>query len=128
MRKAVIVFLIKETDILLLHSYTDPTETNMFWQGVSGFIEKNEEPIKAAVREVEEELGIKVKVRDLSQKHNFEANDIEFTVFTTFSWQGEPKPLEQGIEELRWFSFDQLPLNEMHSGDRDWLPSVLRLS
>lgn len=125
MRKAIIVFLIKDKNVLLLHSYYDSTKARIFWQGVSGFIEEAEAPAMAAVREVQEELGIVVDSQYLKEKHTFEANNISFTVFTLHNWQGEPKPLEQGIEELRWFPINQLPLKQMHSTDKNWLPKIL---
>lgn len=125
MRKAVITFLVKDQQVLLLHSFYDPSKTKIFWQGVSGFAEADEDMRTAALREIREELGITADSQTLQQKHQFSTNDIEFTVFTLEKWTGNPQPLEEGIEELRWFTVNQLPLEAMHETDKDWLPQIL---
>jgi hypothetical protein len=54
---------------------------------------------------------------------------LEFTceviVFAARTWLGEPRETEE-MGEPKWFSFDQLPLEELLLGDKDWLPIVLR--
>lgn len=125
MRKAIIVFLRKNNTVLLLHSYVDQDRVSIFWQGVSGFIESGEDATTAALREIQEELSVSPDPTTLIWKHQFEANDIAFDVFTLDRWHGIPEPYEDGIEDLRWFSIDTLPFSEMRPTDKDWLPGVL---
>lgn len=124
MRKAIIVFLIKNSTVLLIQSFYPASKTR-FWQGISGYIEANENPLSAATREAKEELNIQINPASLQHKHTFTVKDIEFHVYLANAWQGEFKIGEAGLEELRWFSFDELPFDQMHPGDKDWLPGIL---
>ena len=123
MRKAVIIFLVKDHEVLLLHArYPDG---NVFWQGVSGYVEPNEDSKLAAIREAHEELAVTLNADDIKQIHTFTVNDTEFTVYRVDTWQDELGIQEGGIEELHWFPIDKLPLDQMHPTDKDWLPGVL---
>lgn len=125
MRDAIIVFFVRDGEVMLIYSYQDETKTRAFWQGVSGFVEVGESAVTAAVREVSEELGIEIQPENLAQKYTFQLDGINFTVFTTHTWEGEFQLLEAGLEKLRWFPFDQLPFDKMHPTDKDWLPNAL---
>lgn len=125
MRNAIITFLVKDGKVLLIHSFYNAARTQAFWQGISGYVEAGEDSVAAAVREAKEELNIDINPNDLTHKHSFTSGDAEFQVYTTDTWQGEFKIGEAGLEELRWFSFDELPLDQMHPGDEDWLPGIL---
>ncbi len=50
--------------ILLLRNYRHPVD-QYFWEGARGFIEKGEEPSSAALREVEEEVGLIANTSDV---------------------------------------------------------------
>lgn len=125
MRNAVIVFLIKDEQVLLLHSYQIPKRDSMYWQGISGFTEESEEPRLAAIREAEEELEVRIKPEELHHTHTFESDDIKFFVFTTNTWERAPVLNEVGLEEMRWFPINKLPFEGMRKSDTNWLPAAL---
>jgi 8-oxo-dGTP diphosphatase len=118
MRKAVLVFLQREGQLLLLD--TDYGHKRV-WNGVSGYIDGDETPEQAVVREVKEEIGVDIDEQDLTQKGENEF----FTIFTTTSWLGEPKPMEEDIKELKLFKIDELPWGQMHEGNKEWLYPML---
>jgi len=59
-------FLASDDDILLLKRPKDAPTYPSMWSAVSGFMEKGETPIEAAIREVKEETGIAVDERNLA--------------------------------------------------------------
>lgn len=95
-----------------------------------GKLEPGESPVDAAVREVEEEVGLRVDAADLR-----EAGVIDYLfpskpewsqqshVFVTERWSGELR----GSDELdaRWFTVARVPLARMWADARHWLPEVL---
>jgi len=120
MRKAILCFLSREDKLLLLQ--TD-YGNKVVWNGVSGYIDPGETSIQAAAREIMEEIGVRVEETDL---HSIGHYDI-FEIFVLNKWQGEPAPKEASIKEVRWYSINDLPWNEMHTDNDKWLPSFLDL-
>ncbi len=120
MRKAILCFLKKDDQILLLKTaYT----SKIVWNGVSGYIESGETSTQAAVREIMEEIGLRVVESDL---HSIGHYDI-FEIFYLEKWQGEPEPKEESIKEVKWVPKGELPWNQMHAGNEKWLPRFLDL-
>jgi 8-oxo-dGTP diphosphatase len=118
MRKAVLCFLKKDDSVLLLH--TD-YGNRIVWSGVSGYIEENETAVDAAIREVNEEIGVNIKLKEV---RHVGTHDI-FDVFIIEKWEGEPTPKEFSIKEIKWFQLDSLPYDQMHEGNEIWLPKLL---
>ena len=118
MRRAILCFLQKDNNVLLLHTqYPD----KLVWNGVSGFIDKGETNVQAAQREIKEELGIDVEIGDMEYLRTHEI----FDVFRIETWSGDPQSQESSIKEVKWFNIDELPYEEMHPGNEQWLPSML---
>ncbi len=66
------VFIVYKNKVLLrLH------DKYMFWLSVGGHIELDEDPVKAALREVEEEVGLKVELYKPEQYKEFKAENYE---------------------------------------------------
>ncbi|MEZ5691536.1 MAG: 8-oxo-dGTP diphosphatase MutT [Rickettsiales bacterium] len=76
------------------------------WEFVGGKVEEGEIPEEALVRELKEELGIKVAKEDLEPfyflSHPYPEFDFHLfmPVYLCRKWQGEAKPLEHSA--LRW--------------------------
>lgn len=98
------------------------------WNGFGGKVAQGETVRAAAVREMEEESGVRIVEEALE-----EIADIEFFfgekpmfhgyVFRTHTWEGEPHE----SEEMRpqWFPLGALPWEDMWDSDKQWLSEAL---
>lgn len=133
LRDATLVFLIKR-DLDEISQICLAMKKRGFgkgrWNGVGGKVgDKVQETVEqAAVRETEEEIGVKVK--DLQKvaelKFNFPHNsawDQLVHVFVTESWEGEPAESEE--MSPRWFLVANIPYKDMWPDDIFWLPKML---
>lgn len=97
------------------------------WNGFGGKTKADESILDAAHREIKEEAGIVVsdlkEVGVLSFTFSGQDDLLEVHVFTTTSWQGEPRETEEMRPE--WFEVDELPFHSMWISDPYWLPLVL---
>jgi 8-oxo-dGTP pyrophosphatase MutT (NUDIX family) len=98
--------------------------------GFGGKVEPGETPAAAAIRELEEETGIRVSVDDLravGQLRFIFPNRPAWSqlvhVFLSHRWTGVP---EEG-REMRpdWYAVDQLPYEQMWQDSVYWLPRFL---
>lgn len=79
----------------------------------SGHVDEGETPIEAAIREANEEVGVKIKKEDLKLVHSdyIKGQVINFT-FIADKWEGEANVMEADkAEDGEWFSIDDLPEN-----------------
>jgi 8-oxo-dGTP diphosphatase len=114
---AVYVLLRKDNRILLA-TRTNTGYRDGWFSLPAGHLDGAESAIQAAVREVKEEVGVRVTVDDLrfvhvahrlSEEGSHERIDI---YFETTKWNGEPRIMESDkCDELRWVSMDNLPDN-----------------
>ena len=99
--------------------------------GLGGKLDPGETAREAAVREVHEEIGVRVAASDL---HPAGAVDYHFptrparsqrsTVFVCRRWQGEP--VETAEITPRWYPLEAVPYARMWDDASRWLPGVLR--
>lgn len=120
-------FLIKDSKVLLAMKKRGFGEGK--WNGVGGKVKVGESIEEAALREAEEEIGIKGK--DLSR-----VATIKFivphkpdwchhvAVFLIKNWEGEPTESEEMAPQ--WFNFDDIPFESMWDDDKYWLLKVLQ--
>ncbi len=102
------------------------------WNGVGGKIdsEKGDKNIvETAIRETEEEIGVKVKKLEKVAVLNFyfpynQTWDQDAHVFLVRDWEGEPKETEEMMP--KWFKAEEIPFEKMWDDDRFWLPLVLK--
>jgi len=100
------------------------------YNGFGGKVEPGETIAGAAVREVGEEVGLRVSEGDLEPAGRltflFPANpewDKVGHVFVVRRWEGEP--VESAEMRPTWFRVEEIPFGQMWQGDVHWLPRVL---
>ncbi len=101
------------------------------WNGVGGKLDKGESVEEAAKREMQEEIGVTPltldKRAELYFYHPVQDNGSDYNqkvvVYFVKDWEGEPQESEE--MRPRWFSFEQIPYQEMWPDDKEWLPLVL---
>ncbi len=96
------------------------------FNGPGGRIEAGETPLVAAIREVQEEIGVtSTEVLPAGElRFQFvDGHSIHGYVFTATGFIGEPCETPEAIPY--WFSVNAIPYHNMWSDDRIWLPLVL---
>lgn len=98
------------------------------WNGFGGKVEEGESLEEGAKREMQEECSIVIEEMEKVGIHEFrfEKNPkeiLEVHVFRVDAFSGEPRE----TEEMRpqWFTFNDIPYDEMWADDRYWLPLFL---
>ncbi len=124
--KKTLMLLVKDKQVLLANKKRGVGKGKIV--AVGGGVEAAETILQAAIRETIEEVTVlpqnPEEVAEL--KFNFPykpAYSMHVFVFMTNSWQGEIAE----TEELKpsWFSFDNLPYDQMWADAPYWLPRVL---
>jgi 8-oxo-dGTP diphosphatase len=100
------------------------------YNGFGGKVEDGETIAEAAVREMREETGVRVRVGDLERvghltflfPHKPDWEQVVH-VYTARAWQGTPR--ESGEMAPAWFAVDDIPYDRMWDDDAYWLPRVL---
>lgn len=124
-RKGILCFIIREEQVLF--AKIDYGKGNVVWNGISGFIEPNEQKEDAVLREIEEEIGIKIDKKYLEYRGSHKVSDeLQLEIFVAYGWDGVPTPQEVSIKELKWFSKDNLPYDEMFPGNKDWVLKFIK--
>ncbi len=123
-QRAVLLFIIRDGEVLLIHKKCGLGAGNI--NGPGGRIEPGEEPIDAAIREVEEELCITPHVIHECGELSFQFVDglsIHCTVFRSERFEGTPQETGEAIP--LWTHLDEIPYDRMWEDDRYWLPLML---
>jgi 8-oxo-dGTP pyrophosphatase MutT (NUDIX family) len=102
-----------------------------FWNGSGGKPEPKESIKRCLLREVGEEVGVKIdikRVKRVALLHFYfpklkSAWDQDVHVFLAEKWQGRPKETEE--MRPKWFKIADLPYSKMWPDDPFWLPLVL---
>ncbi len=113
------VMILKDGRVLLGKRNDDPKKADSqlhgegTWTMPGGKMHFGESFEDAAIREVLEETGIKVKKEDLKliSITNDMVEDAHFITigFLCENFEGDPRPMEQDITKWKWFGFDNLP-------------------
>lgn len=91
-----------------------------------GRIEKGETPEEAAVREIHEEVGLRIDRPEFAGDLYFQFTDghsIRGYVFQTDSWEGIPAESDEA--DPFWCRETHVPYDNMWTDDSWWLPHML---
>ena len=131
MRDATLVFLIKgepPSEVLLGLKKAGFAQGKI--NGFGGKVLQGEPIAEAAVREMEEETGIRVLEQDLEKMAHLTFTfpvkpewDQVVHVFLARRWNG--KPMESAEMRPAWYKVNEIPFQNMWQDDPHWLPRVL---
>jgi 8-oxo-dGTP pyrophosphatase MutT (NUDIX family) len=132
MKIATLCFLVKKDDLGKVEKVCLAMKKKGFgvgmWNGVGGKVEEGETIEQAMIREVEEEIGVKIdqfenrgKIMFADDGENFFT--FEVNVFVSDKWQGEP--VETDEMSPKWFDVGDIPYDQMWVDDKYWLPQVI---
>lgn len=121
-----LVFIEKDGRLLMLHKTKKDSYGYGKINGVGGHIEKGEEPFEAAVREIEEEAGIKVKDLDLAAILFIDINDtpgVQVFVFKADYAEGIIKDSIEG--NLEWMTRESIRESDRPVKDLPFLLDII---
>jgi ADP-ribose pyrophosphatase YjhB (NUDIX family) len=121
-----VCFIVKDRQVLLAEiQYPDGRK---LWNGIGGVVEPDETPAATVSREISEETKLLVSPSEVAPMTVVESETLQLHVFVAWSWHGELEAVDPTLKQLRWFKFDEVPYDQMHEGNNNWLPRVLEQS
>ena len=129
--RRVAVFILKDDNgrILLQHRDKNDEALPDYWAFFGGGIEEGETPEQAVIREAQEELQIKPKLKFFGRYvYTYENKPIEVFVFIgkmDYSVEDLKKQQREG-DDLKLFSFDELKKLRIWSEDMKILKKVIK--
>ena len=121
---AVLCYVISDGQVLLINKKTGLGKGMVNAPG--GRLEEDEAPREAAVRELEEEVGITPKeLHEVARLSFIFTNGFSLsgTVFLARGYSGEMRETDEAAPF--WAPVDEIPYHNMWEDDRYWLPRVL---
>lgn len=122
--RATLLFVVRDGKILLIHKKKGLGAGKV--NGPGGRIEPGESPRDAAIREVQEELGItplNVQQRGELRFQFVDGFSILGYVFVADDCDAAPRETDEALP--LWTPLDQIPYEKMWADDRVWLPLML---
>jgi ADP-ribose pyrophosphatase YjhB (NUDIX family) len=104
---AVAVVLGDEHGVLLGKRRIDPGSGR--WSFPAGYVNRGEVLEEAAVREVEEELGVRTQLKGLVGVYSSRGDPVVLVVYAGAILDGEPRADGHEVSEVRRFPLDALP-------------------
>ena len=94
--------------------------------GPGGRIEAGESAVECAVRETDEEVGIRVRGVEERGHMRFQFVDgfsMQVDILTADAYEGTPCETDEAAP--LWFPIDDIPYGELWATDRHWLPEIV---
>lgn len=133
MRPVTLCFLVRDNKILLAIKKRSLSGFNVAigkWNGIGGKVDAGETIEAAAVREINEEIGVKTTEQNLKKVGSIEFYfkdkpewNQHMHVFLVKDWEGEPRESDEMAPQ--WYAKHEIPFDSMWLDDKHWLPAVL---
>ncbi len=123
-QRANLLFILRGDEILLIRKKRGFGAGKI--NGPGGKVDPGETPLESALRETEEELGVRPLDAELRGELHFQFSDgfsLQCAVFLARKFEGEAHETEEAVP--LWTPFDAIPYDEMWADDRYWLPLLL---
>ncbi len=121
-----ILFVFHKDKVLLQQGSKTKKINAGLWNGLGGHIEKNEDIITAAKRELFEEAGIRSTSPALCGTIMIEVNNDEGILLFVFTCDVKSDTIVDSFEgKLRWFQIDQIPKDTIVDDVPDLLTRVM---
>ena len=123
--RATLVYVLRNQSVLLINKLRGHGKGKVNAPG--GKFESGESPESCAIRELHEEVGLRVSVVRCSARLKFldleNGFSLEGHVFLADDFNGTPRGTPEA--DPFWCSLDSIPFESMWEDDRYWLPYVL---
>ena len=120
----VVIMLVTDGDRVLLGR--QPTWPPGRYSALAGFVEPGESLEEAVAREVREEAGVEVGPPEYVASQPWPFPSSLMLGFTAPWISGEPRRIDEELEDVRWFSRDDVAAAAGGSGGPSWRAAALR--
>lgn len=96
--------------VLLMRRALEPRRG--YWTPPGGFVEWGESAEEAALREGEEEVGLRLEMSALLGVYSRSAYGIIVVAYRARALGGDPEPSDEALE-VKWFSEDNIPWEDL---------------
>lgn len=123
-QRATLLYVICDGQILLIRKKRGLGAGKI--NGPGGRIEAGESAVECAVRETDEEVGIRacnVEERGQMRFQFVDGFSMEVDILTANAYEGTPCETDEAAP--LWFPIDDIPYGEMWATDRHWLPEIV---
>lgn len=113
-----------DTKVLIVRRGSGQTGAG-FWEFPGGKVEPGESPEQALIREIQEELGLTIRVGDLVGELDFAypSKNIRLRVYWAEKQQGELFLVEH--DDFKWCDPQEIPVGDLSEADRPFVAKII---
>ncbi|MBS0504657.1 MAG: (deoxy)nucleoside triphosphate pyrophosphohydrolase [Proteobacteria bacterium] len=125
----VAVALVREDGCVLVQQRAPDRSMAGLWEFPGGKVEPGETPEHALIREIEEELGVRLDAEALTPatfaSERLGDRHLLLLLYVAHEWSGEAKPLDASA--IRWATVDEMRALEMPPANVPLVEALARL-
>jgi mutator protein MutT len=123
--RVAVAVIVEDGQLLIAHRFPHVHLPDL-WEFPGGKIHPGEDPAACAVREVEEELGIRIEIQGLLLRRPYDYADrrVDLWFFAARRLSGEPRAI--GCTEWRWVVPEELPAYPLPDASEPVLDALRR--
>ncbi len=125
MVEVVAAIIWQDNKFLICQRPAHKPQNPLFWEFPGGKVEPNESLKQALVREIQEELAVQIKVRDVvgEEVHTYPDFTVHLTFFNCSICDGQLEKLEHN--DIKWISLSEVENFMFCPGDRAMLDKLV---